>query len=248
LVVRDSRTSSLLQSRLPPALSSRILTTFAVPGEPVRVQEGRYVWFSTCLERSCRTESLFWLDAERGVGLGAHFDATTGVLALGSNGLSGREFPDRAREALMVWISSRLVEAPEPGFGVAATFQETVRRVEFVDVNGRTTELDRAGFAPPRFEPPPGGPAFPCAGADSSIEIAVCADTELSRLDLQMLQQFLELRGRSSATRYQEALVDFQRAWIVRRDLACARMTDPRVCLRAQYRDQAERLRSWTPD
>lgn len=82
--------------------------------------------------------------------------------------------------------------------------------------------------------------SFDCAAARTATEHALCSDVTLARLDRDVAQAYTtHMRNNALApnTANATALKTDQRAWLARRDAACA--TANRDCLAKLYRDRA---------
>ena len=144
----DKRARQVINTRVPAALSREVLEGLGGPPDPVLVTDHRYVSASACAAHYCPMKAFFWVDTRTGIGLGALFvagiGADPGKLRLGSNGLSGRHLPERARRALIEWIREKNI-GPEV--------------VDFTTGDGRVSPLDDDDFWPKeKFQPGSLGP------------------------------------------------------------------------------------------
>jgi uncharacterized protein YecT (DUF1311 family) len=93
--------------------------------------------------------------------------------------------------------------------------------------------------------------SFACAGVSAPLEIAICSDAHLARLDRQVAETYFEHIGWSkdgSIGAKVAALKAEQRAWLKARDQACGRRQGPAEvsCLMTLYRGRLDVLESMT--
>jgi uncharacterized protein len=98
-----------------------------------------------------------------------------------------------------------------------------------------------------RFHPPSTGPSFDCQIARSQIEMAICGNPTLAKLDLEVADLYGQMRVSYDTVGYREQLRDLQRAWLARRRAACPDEPDQVQCLAAEYRRQHDVLGNWVP-
>ncbi|HEU0094882.1 MAG TPA: lysozyme inhibitor LprI family protein, partial [Rhizomicrobium sp.] len=102
-----------------------------------------------------------------------------------------------------------------------------------------------------RADPRVPAASFDCVAAKSRIDKAICSDAELAHLDREVSQKYLYARdavtvpvakanetpseklGREVAEGYRGKAIQWQRAWLARRDHDCAIGTV--ACLKASY-------------
>jgi uncharacterized protein YecT (DUF1311 family) len=233
----DKRMDHLVDTRVPAALSHDVLEGLGGPPDPVVVTDHRYVSASACVPHACRDKAFFWIDTRTGIGLGGQFitgvGAAPGRLRLGSNGLSGRHLPVRARQALIEWIRERKI-GPEV--------------VEFIARDGSVSPLDDDDFWPKeKYSPAPWDPSFDCDHAAGVIEQTICGDSQLAKMDLALSRFVGKMRSGFATTVDRDQLARFQRRWMTRRDADCAVAADVTACLVAHYRAQETALQHWTP-
>jgi uncharacterized protein YecT (DUF1311 family) len=233
----DNRMRQLVNTRVPAALSHDVLEGLIGPPDPVVVTDHRYVSASACVPHHCPMKAFFWFDTRTGIGLGAQFIAGIGVepgrLRLGSNGLSGRQLPWRAREALIEWIRESKI-GPEV--------------VDFTARDGSVSLLDADDFWPKeKFSPAPWDPSFDCDHAAGMIEQTICGDSRLAKMDLALSRLVDNMRSGLATTVDRDQLARFQRDWVTKRNTDCAVAADVTACLEERYRAQETLLRNWTP-
>jgi uncharacterized protein YecT (DUF1311 family) len=88
-------------------------------------------------------------------------------------------------------------------------------------------------------------PSYDCGKARSTVEIAICADVELARLDKVMADRYLEVRRRYQGAD-RDALKVEQKAWWRERE-ACADGPDLQACLTESMVRRELELRTWAP-
>jgi uncharacterized protein YecT (DUF1311 family) len=88
-------------------------------------------------------------------------------------------------------------------------------------------------------------PSYDCDKARSTVEIAICDDVELARLDKVMADRYLEVRRRHQGAD-RDALKAEQKAWWRERE-ACADGADLHACLTETMTRRELELRSWSP-
>lgn len=227
----DARTKKLVNSRIPAELADHVLESLGGPPDPVRVVDERYVSTSACRPHSCTEKAFLWVDTNTGVGLGAYY--VPQVLMIGSNGLSARAIPPKARQALINWLTEQNLQTTS---------------AEFIGPAGARTALPVDEFKPrDRFEPPAGGPSFDCHRAVRAIDITVCGDAGLSAQDLALDKMFNQVLLGSGTTVAQDQLRNLQRNWIKARDRDCADPAGMAACLKQKYAQQQERIANWVP-
>jgi hypothetical protein len=226
----DQRTRSLIHSRVPRRLAEHLLAALGGPPEPVYIKDRRYVTMAACRPHSCDEKGFFWIDTRTGVGLGAY--AVDGEVSLGSNGLRHQDIPAEARRALIQWFRDQGME---------------VNSIRFAGRGGGATMLDVAAYQPPpRFRPPLAGPAFDCARASGPVETAICADEELSALDLALSDTYQQVWKGSATSHARAQLQRLQLDWLKARGQDCAGDA-LNACLKREYRAQQDRIRHWLP-
>jgi uncharacterized protein YecT (DUF1311 family) len=227
----DKRTTELVNTRVPSALSDDVLNALGGRPDPVMVVNGRYVSMSACRAHSCIEKGFLWVDTKTGVGLGAYYVSDT--LRLGSNGISADHIPVQAREALIAWLTDHHLHTAS---------------AEFIGRSGERVKLDAAHFsAKETFHPPPTGPAFDCKLAGSAIEKTICADTALSAQDLALSELYNSIRLGNGTTVARDQLRALQRDWLTTRNRVCADARNVEACLKDQYAAQYDRLNNWVP-
>lgn len=230
-LIWDQRTKRLIQTRVPSALSGKVLSALGGPPGPVFVLADRYLSTSACSAHSCIEKGFLWVDTHTGIGLGAYY--LDGELLLGSNGMTHDRLPRPARRALNSWL---------------AELDLRVASVAFVARSGERSTLDAREFnASAKYQAPPGGPAFDCKQSTNAIETAICADEGLSAQDLALSELYRSIRQGHATAIAQEQLRDLQRGWLRDRNRRCADADAVTGCLQAQYEAQYERLRNWVP-
>ena len=140
-IIWDKRIDRLIHTRVPADLSTSVLEALSGPPDPVVVAEHRYVSMSACAAHACLTKGFFWIDTQSGIGLGAVAEVWSfqpHMLRLGSNALSGRQFPAPAIGALTDWMSGQRIRPAV---------------VEFVGRDGKVVPLDPANFPVPHKQP-----------------------------------------------------------------------------------------------
>jgi len=226
----DARLKTLVETRVPAALSDNVLAALGGPPDPVSIVQGRYVSASACRPHSCDEKGFLWIDTTTGIGLGAY--EVSGALLLGSNGMSARAIPPSARAALIAWLRENDI---------------AIASAAFVDGAGARSALDAGAFrSPAPFQPAPGGPAFDCRLASDRIEQAICHDAALSAKDLALGRLYKEIRRGSATTVARDQLQALQRGWLKERNSECAG-ADTVSCLAGQYDAQYQRLENWVP-
>ncbi len=88
-------------------------------------------------------------------------------------------------------------------------------------------------------------PSYDCAKARSTVELAICDDVELARLDKVMADRYLEVRRRYQGAD-RDALKAEQKTWWRERE-ACADGSDLNACLTETMTRRELELRSWSP-
>jgi uncharacterized protein YecT (DUF1311 family) len=230
-LVWDHRMNSLVNTHLPAALAGKVGRALGGPPDPVVVVANRYASASACVPHDCGNKGFFWIDTKTGASLGASL-GIDGLL-LGSNDLRASAIPPPARAALLNWLGEN---------GIAPT------QVAFAGADNVVTPIAANAFQPrARFTPLPGGPGFDCAAAHSAIEMTICADPALSRLDLDMQRRFdAGQRGIDTVPARNERRA-LQRQWVKERDSACGAANDRASCLAHSYAVQTERLDNFLP-
>ncbi|RZA32796.1 MAG: DUF1311 domain-containing protein [Lysobacteraceae bacterium] len=227
----DRRTKRLVDSRVPAALSSEVLSGLGGPPDPVLVTEGRYLAASGCVAHSCTDKGFFWIDARTGAGLGAYYSGDE--LLIGSNSMRAGRIPAPAQHALRAWLQE---------------LELSPASVTFVAHTGETTPLAAAQFTlPAQFRSSPTGPSFDCRKASTLVEKAVCSNASLSMQDLELGRLLKSVRHGHATVGAREELRALQRHWLKERDTRCAASADLDACLASQYRAQHDRLRNWVP-
>jgi uncharacterized protein YecT (DUF1311 family) len=93
--------------------------------------------------------------------------------------------------------------------------------------------------------------SFACAQASAPLEVTICSDARLARLDRQVAETYFQHIGWSkegSVGKKPAALQAEQRAWLKTRDVACAGSTGKSLvsCLAALYSARLDALESMT--
>lgn len=227
----DKRTRALVTAHVPAPLARDVLDGLGGPPEPVFVTAGRYLSASACVAHACPDKGFFWIDSVTGIALGAYGSGSE--LRIGSKDFGAAALPAPARQALLAWLTDNRI-AP--------------RSVTFTGRDGRAAALDAAPFTPPaRYLPPAGGPSFDCARAATAVEKTICATPALARKDLELATLLEQMRHGYDTIDDRAQLLALQRAWLKKRDAACASAGDAAACLAAQYDAQHERLMNWVP-
>jgi uncharacterized protein YecT (DUF1311 family) len=86
--------------------------------------------------------------------------------------------------------------------------------------------------------------SFDCAAAATATERALCSDVPLARLDREVAQDYARQMDEESDAAKKPALRAAQRAWLARRDWACAGQTGRGeiACLTGFYKERAAAL------
>lgn len=240
-LLNDSRIWQLISADLHIAPSSDRMLAFVGPPAPVFASQKRYLWSISCQAHNCDYKGFFWIDAYTGASLAATSEfpsagasnVTDRVLTLGSTTLTPSSIPGSAMEALREWITTNDLQ-----FTAA----------HFITRDGSLAQLDPALYRPrPQFVPPPGGPSFDCNKAKAAIDLDICRDPTLAKLDLRLDALYKQL-AHSLTTEDQIAqLKSLQRTWLQRRDRNCRATQQRRRCLKGAYREQYDRLGNWMP-
>lgn len=230
-LIWDRRTKRLVQTRVPSALSGKVLSGLGGPPNPVFVVADRYVSTSACRAHSCIEKGFLWVDTHTGIGLGAYY--LDGKLLLGSNGMSHDRIPRPAMRAVNSWLEESDLRATS---------------VAFLAGSGERSTLDAGEFnAAQSYQAPAGGPAFDCSRSLNAIEAAICADEGLSAQDLALSKLYRSIRQGIGTATAQEQLRDLQRSWLRDRNRGCSDAGNVVSCLQAKYEAQYQRLRNWGP-
>lgn len=243
----DTRTSKLIQSRVPSAISENVLSGLGGPPNPFIVLDHRYASTSACRAHSCMEKGFFWIDTLTGRGLGAFIVADLAsyvgpdsiassrstILQLGSNSLGPEQLPREAKQAVIAWLSDENIRADQVEFFHGSDASVTVNDAELT--------------ARPTFTPPAGGPAFDCAYAGNGVERTICSDTSLAAQDLALSKLYNEIRLGSGTQYARQQLQQLQRQWLQQRDRACASAANGPACLRTHYDSQTTVLSKWVP-
>jgi uncharacterized protein YecT (DUF1311 family) len=93
---------------------------------------------------------------------------------------------------------------------------------------------------PPVSDAPPASvkPSFDCAKATTSVELAICADSDLAELDLAMANIYkpaLKVGDKNT-------IVPEQRQWLKQMNNQCADVPDAKLCIQLQYATRLEQL------
>lgn len=243
----DKRTSKLVQTSVPSALSEKVLNGLGGPPNPFIVLDHRYASTSACRSHSCMEKSFFWIDTLTGHALGAFIVAdlasylgpnsiaqsTSTVLQLGSNSFGPGQFPPEAKQALIDWLSDENIR---------------VDQVEFLYGSSAPVMLNDSDLKPrSTFKPPIGGPAFDCSLARNDVERTICSDSSVAAQDLALSKLYNEIY-RGSATQYaRQQLQQLQREWLQQRDRDCASSVNGTACLSTHYAAQTSVLSNWVP-
>lgn len=83
--------------------------------------------------------------------------------------------------------------------------------------------------------------SFDCAKAKDKVELLVCRDETLAKLDLRAAELFRMAEANAAGERARIALRDAQRAWPPKRS-ACARSAEMRACTMLAYRKRISEL------
>ena len=83
--------------------------------------------------------------------------------------------------------------------------------------------------------------SFDCTKATARVEVLVCKDDALAKLDLRMAGLFRKAEDNAGGERARIALRDTQRAWPQKRN-ACGRNADVRACTVLVYRTRISEL------
>ncbi len=233
----------LIQKRVPAKIVDNVWRGLEGPPDPVILTQDRYFSASACQAHNCDLKGFFWIDAHKGIGLGAFLIPVISwsgtqqridtYLHMGSNGFSAQTIPAAARKAVLDWMTEQQVR-PDA--------------VEFVDRAGGSVLLDAGMFQPcPDLFHELGVRVSTAARTSSTIEEIICTDAGLSGFDLEMTDLFERIRHGTSTVPYRTELRDVQRAWLKTRDADCAHSTEMRQCLKASYLSQIDRLQHWVP-
>jgi len=243
-LIWDSKMEQTYRSLVPSSMVDAISANLGGPPGPVLV-DGRQIVIKACRGHSCGDKGFLWVDVQAGTAVGATAacllasDRPTGHvwkdcdLTLGSLVYSESNIPDSARHALFAWIT-------EQDFEVA--------RAHFIGKEGVSRSMGAEAFAVPvAWRPSEKGPSFDCAKAVARIEILICANVTLSRLDLQMSSIYEQVRAGNPALSAREELRELQRRWLHQRQESCAGDSNAAQCLAEQYRNQNKALNNWVP-
>ncbi len=240
-LIWDQRIKGVVEEYLPPSLSSSVLAGLGGPPNPVYVV-GLTLSASACRAKSCPDKGFIWIDTANGAAFGATAslwgcDGRANVdlrceLILGSRRIARFEnIPESGKQALIEWMN-------ENGIRVQA--------VRFIDAANKTTELNPSDFRlAERFHPPSAGPSFDCQRARSQVEIAICGNPTLAKLDLDMADLYEQVHYDNVGDREQHK--SLQRAWLTHRNAACPVTPDQARCLESEYQRQQSVLYNWVP-
>jgi uncharacterized protein YecT (DUF1311 family) len=232
----DKRVPSLIRSKLHPSFAALVTAALGGPPNPVTVLQDRFFAASACVPHYCPEKGFFWLDTRTGEGLGAiiiiPYPGNVGELRLNSKVIRG-ELPEHARQSIIDWLDEQNIVATA---------------VEFIDATGISRSLPAVDFqAPPKFDPPAGGPSFDCANAATRIEQALCTDPELAALDLKLYDFYRLLRGGLATIPDRKQVTDLQQMWLKKTNAACVQSDVLNVCLNEQYLLQLSSIQTWVP-
>ncbi len=79
-------------------------------------------------------------------------------------------------------------------------------------------------------------PSFDCLSAKAPIEVALCGDAGLARLDRDMAAAFRTQRANAYEDGAKEKLLREQKAWLTRRDACLKGVVPPAACLTGLYK------------
>lgn len=234
----DRRGLDVIRRHVPADAVKLVTNGLSGPPDPVRVDRGGDVTLSACFKGFCPMKVLLWVDTRTGIGLAAvwgdeRFGETT-VRLLTRDALP-RGVPDAAAAAVLRWLAA---ENLRPARILLTDASDREREIPLAEFGARPTDVGTVE-----------GPSFRCGEATSEVERAICADADLARLDRELAHAFAVARGTQGDSAGQALLVDFQRAWLARRDRDCraGKAVDP-ACLGGMYRAQLHRLRNWAPN
>lgn len=121
----------------------------------------------------------------------------------------------------VIVFAAQATQANARFFGTCLTIQDVDQRVECLE--GRAQPQPEATI--PAIEAPNFSPSFDCNRAASRVEILICGDSLLARLDAEMGQAYVQaLKSQSN----HGAFINDQRQWLSLRDSRCA-FGDPSI-------------------